>query len=97
MCGRTGAASGLTPFFSCAFPLRGRFGFPGERATHCSEHRLPGMCDVKDRKCAHPGCGKQPSYAAAGQRPKYCSEHRTEHMVNVSGEHTYTVPCRGRS
>jgi hypothetical protein len=42
------------------------------------------MIDIKNKKCIHEGCKKQPIYNKIGEKsPLYCSEHKTNDMVNL--------------
>lgn len=59
--------------------------YPSEkRAIYCSKHRLPGMKDVRTKKCEHEGCDKCPSYNYHDRRGLcYCAEHALPGMVNM--------------
>ena len=52
-------------------------------ATHCSDHRRPGMVNVLAARCDHPdGCDTTPSYGLPGASKKTrCATHRDPGMV----------------
>jgi hypothetical protein len=64
------------------------YGEPGsEEYTHCSEHAPPGYEDVRNKRCAHQGCGKNRSFGSesgpdAGTRMR-CYEHKKEGDINL--------------
>ena len=49
----------------------------------CATHKLEGMINVKDKRCANQGCGQRPSFNILGGKPLYCGSHQTDGMVNV--------------
>jgi hypothetical protein len=67
------------------------YNFPTEKTTaYCSLHKLPGMIDVKHKKCEHVDengicCDKGPTYGPEGGKPIYCEPHSAlyENMVMV--------------
>lgn len=63
----------------------------------CARHKLPGMMDVRNRRCEEPGCTRQPSYGKEGQRRQFCFTHKRPGDVDVkSTRHVYThlrAPC----
>lgn len=60
------------------------FGFPGEKSARCIEHILPGMIDVKHKKCKNPNCDTRPSYNYENERIGiYCDEHKLPEMIDI--------------
>ena len=53
-------------------PKRPNFDVEGGRGRFCKEHSLPGMINVRSRKCVHPGCTTQPNF---GPSKQYCKKH----------------------
>ncbi|CAN0588106.1 unnamed protein product, partial [Ectocarpus sp. 12 AP-2014] len=46
------------------------------QAQFCGTHAVAGMVDVITKRCAHPGCPKQPSFGVPGTRKaEYCAKH----------------------
>lgn len=41
------------------------------------------MMDVRNRRCEHPECTRQPSYGKEGQRRQFCFTHKREGDVDV--------------
>ncbi|CAM9885578.1 unnamed protein product, partial [Laminaria digitata] len=50
-------------------------------AFFCSEHRSPGMIDVKGRRCEVVHCTKIAGYGVQGRQPSACLLHRESGMV----------------
>ena len=47
-------------------------------------HKLDGMVDVKNKKCIHNGCQKQPFFNKENEKNAlYCSLHKLEGMVDI--------------
>ena len=44
------------------------------------------MVDVNNKRCAHHGCTKHPSYGWAGGKKEYCRGHAEDGMVDVSNK-----------
>jgi len=65
--------------------IRPVFNVDGEtKALYCSQHKLEGMVDVKNKTCIHEGCKKQQVFNVDGEtKALYCSQHKLEGMVNV--------------
>jgi hypothetical protein len=63
-------------------PERAVFGYPGGSATHCMNHRMSDMRDIKHKQCTVNNCAKYARYID-GQN-FYCYEHRTENAVNTN-------------
>jgi hypothetical protein len=57
------------------------FGYIGESARFCSEHKLVNMINVRDRKCER--CDKIPYFGYDGESARFCSEHKLVNMINV--------------
>ena len=59
------------------------FNYVGENAISCKTHKLPGMVDVKNKKCLE--CSKNPLFNFKGVKGGiYCNNHKKEGMVNVT-------------
>ena len=41
-------------------------------AVTCARHRQEGQVDVRNKKCRHEGCSKQPTFGPAGAKPLTC-------------------------
>lgn len=52
------------------------------------------MIDVKNCRCKHPGCTRQPNYGHEGGRAKYCSSHKLAKMVNVVSRRCEFPACK---
>ena len=68
----------------------------GEKAKFCSFHKSASMIDVRSRRCAAPGCKRQPSYAVEGKRAAFCAAHKEEGMVDVVSRRCEEPNCRRR-
>lgn len=56
----------------------------GELGTYCAEHKLPGMVNVKSKKCDHKGCDSiNRQFDVAGGKGRFCAVHKVEGMVDV--------------
>ena len=64
---------------------RPNFNNKGEKeGLYCSEHKLPGMINVKAKTCSHNGCNIQPTFNEEGKKKGlYCSKHKKPGMINV--------------
>ncbi len=59
------------------------FNYAGEKAISCKTHKLPGMIDVKNKKCLE--CSKNPLFNFKGVKGGiYCNSHKKDNMVNVT-------------
>ncbi|CBN75453.1 EsV-1-7 [Ectocarpus siliculosus] len=54
------------------------------------------MIDVRSRRCAEPGCKRQPSYGFEGKRACYCAAHKLEGQVDVVSRRCEEPGCRRR-
>ena len=46
--------------------------------------RLPGMVDVKSRRCVVDGCNRYPAFNTPGEmQSKYCGAHKQPGMIDV--------------
>ena len=85
----------------CIYPdckVRPIFNKEGEtKALYCSQHKLEGMVDVKNKTCIHPDCKVIPIYNKEGEtKALYCSQHKLEGMVDVKHETCKTYLCYKR-
>ncbi|CAN0494430.1 unnamed protein product, partial [Laminaria digitata] len=55
--------------------------YPGEKAQFCSNHKVPGMVDVHNKRCEANGCQKHPTYGLVNGRAKFCTKHKGPEMV----------------
>jgi EsV-1-7 cysteine-rich motif len=63
------------------------FNFLGEKTgLRCSKHKLAGMIDVVNKKCAYDGgCSKQPTFNFKEKTTGlYCSIHKHEGLRTVT-------------
>lgn len=61
------------------------FNFPGlTRGIFCTDHKDPGMVNVKSLKCDHDNCQTQPCFNFPTELfGRFCATHRQEGMVNL--------------
>ena len=71
------------------------FGYEGERATRCAQHRRDGMIGVAfaHRWCGVDGCQVQAHFALPGERPVRCAQHRDPGMVEVVKKRCEAPDC----
>lgn len=50
--------------------------------------------DVKNSRCKHPGCTRQPNYGNEGGRAVFCSAHKLSRMVNVVSRRCEYPDCK---
>jgi len=63
---------------------RASFDIKGGKGKYCSLHKLPGMIDVKHKRCEHSdGCDSQPTFDLQGGKGRYCKNHKTPGMIDV--------------
>jgi len=73
---------------------RGYYNFLGADGKFCSEHKLEGMVNVKDKKCEHPDCETRPNYNLTGEtKARFCNEHKTEGMVDIKNKKCEHFDC----
>ncbi|CAM9121710.1 unnamed protein product [Ectocarpus sp. 12 AP-2014] len=54
------------------------------RPEYCSKHKLPGMFNVKGRRCIHPECTRTPVYGRSGDpHPTFCAAHKPPGYVDI--------------
>eukprot|EP01084_Bolivina_argentea_P235530 396304_1 len=74
--------------------MEASFGYDGKRKRkYCSTHRLPGMINVKHKRCTYKDCMRQPSYGMEGEKASYCSNHKSAGMVNLVRRRCSFVGC----
>ncbi len=62
--------------------MEASFGYDGKRKRkYCSTHRLPGMINVKHKRCTYKDCMRQPSYGMEGEKASYCSNHKVSNRA----------------
>lgn len=64
-------------------PLYFCLAFPGEKAQFCSNHKMPGMVDVHNKRCEAEDCQKHPTYGIANGRARFCTKHKGPDMVRL--------------
>ena len=69
------------------------FGYPGERPTYCSAHKLAKMVNVAHKRCAAEECMTLPSFGLPGHPPSYCAVHKLAKMVNVTAKRCAAEDC----
>ena len=73
------------------------YNFEGLKAQYCSVHKKEGMVNVKDKKCIHEGCRKQPTFNTEGKaNALYCAAHKKEGMVDVKNKTCINEGCKKR-
>jgi hypothetical protein len=62
---------------------------------YCATHKQPGMVDVRNKRCAQPGCTKlSPSFNADGEAlGLYCVTHKQPGMVDVRNKRCAQPGC----
>ena len=81
----------------CRYPdckKRSTFNKNGLKALYCSEHKLDGMVDVKNKTCFHPNCKTIPNFNIEGFKALYCSEHKLDGMINVKSKKCFHPNCK---
>lgn len=69
------------------------FGYPGQGARYCVQHRLPGMMNVRRKICLF--C---PNYAHYGYVTSIvCRKHRTPDMLRLDKEYRHCNLCHRRA
>jgi hypothetical protein len=48
---------------------------------YCKEHALPGMIDIKNKKCGTDGCKINANYGLPGYRATKCNQHKNNDML----------------
>ena len=67
------------------------------KGLYCMTHKSPDMVNVKDRKCAHPGCTSQPNFNITGStKGLYCVTHKSPDMVDVKNPKCAHPGCDSR-
>ena len=67
------------------------------KALYCSEHKLEGMVDVKNKTCIHNECKTRPTYNKEGEiKALYCLEHKKDGMVDVKNNTCAHEGCKTR-
>lgn len=65
----------------------GYFGFAHiGKKQRCSAHKLPGMVDLKNKKCTEIGCSKQSTYGFENGSIEKCATHKLPGMVDVKNK-----------
>jgi hypothetical protein len=73
------------------------FGMFGDKAAFCRTHKLPGMEDVKTKRCAQTGCKSlNPAFGLAGGKGTYCSTHKLPGMEDVRNKHCAHAGCKSQ-
>lgn len=69
------------------------YGF--ERPIVCKEHSIGDiMIDVKNKRCIHDDCNKQPLYNYLNEKKAlYCNEHKLDDMIDVTHKRCKTYLC----
>jgi hypothetical protein len=64
---------------------------------YCVNHKEPGMVNVKDKTCIHPGCKTIPNFNKEGEtKGVYCDIHKEPGMVNVKSKTCIHPGCKTR-
>ena len=72
------------------------FNYPQNEGSgkYCKHHALPGMVDVKNRKCNVEGCRIRPHYNWHDQnKGVFCFEHKLDGMTNVLSDKCKNEGC----
>ena len=74
------------------------FNFEGElKRLYCTNHKKPGMIDVKSKTCCEEECRKRPAFNFEGEKyPLYCAEHKKPEMINVRSKTCCEEGCKKR-
>ena len=63
---------------------RSSFGYFGESARFCKEHKLTGMIDVAGKKCEL--CSTRSSFGYFEESARFCKEHKLTGMIDVASK-----------
>ena len=72
---------------------RPAFDIDGGKGTFCSIHKMAGMLDVRNKRCAFTGCDKQPAFNIEGGKGTFCSIHKTKGMLDVKTKRCAFTGC----
>ncbi|CAM9235694.1 unnamed protein product, partial [Laminaria digitata] len=61
------------------------YGMEGGKPVVCTLHKVPGMVQVRTKRCKHQGCEKIPSYGFSCKSREYCKPHALQGMVYSAG------------
>ena len=53
------------------------------------------MVDVKNRRCEHAECRRQPIFGMSGEKGRFCSQHKLPNMINIQVRRQLFVLQRG--
>ena len=74
------------------------FGPPGEKGTHCNEHKESSHVDVIHTKCKENGCYKRAGFGKSGGKALYCLFHGTKFgYINVANKKCLEEECTIRA
>lgn len=65
------------------FNTKPNYGYEEKKSLYCFTRNLPGMIDVKNKRCKYPCCTTQPIYGYKGEQCKFCSLHKLNGMIDV--------------
>lgn len=78
-------AQGMCEVENCG--IKGYFGFAHTgKKQRCATHKLPGMIDLKNKKCTDLGCSKQSTYGLENGPIEKCATHKLPGMVDVKNK-----------
>ncbi len=74
---------------------RANFGFAKtDKQLFCSKDKKDGMIDVKNKRCEHENCTKQPIYNKEGEtKAIFCFKHKKDSMVDVKNKQCEHKNC----
>ena len=69
------------------------FNLPTEtKAIYCSEHKKPGMIDIKSKRCIHENCNIRPNFNLPDEtKAIYCTEHKKPGMIDISRRDVFMI------
>ena len=73
--------------------LHPNFGFKGQKARFCYQHKEEGMVDIISKRCENVNCEKHATHGYKGQGYTYCSSHKVEGMINLDSQKCESLDC----
>jgi hypothetical protein len=81
--------------------IRASYGKPGEKMTHCANHKEADMIDLTNKLCegkdGDKECIKLPTFGFEKKKARFCFDHKLEGMENVKDKHCEAPKCKARA
>jgi hypothetical protein len=59
------------------------FGYPGQKAIYCKDHKIINMVDLHHTLCKGGNCNIRANYDYLNGKGQYCNKHKLEGMINI--------------